>query len=191
MNKRAVFWLGSGLIFVAAALYFADSLFIKPYYAKLYSGTATAQVLSDDEIKQRAMELGMIPFEQLPKTNSATQTPEKEQLTDEEIISRAARLGMSFVQVVATEQTAEQPATQQPTPQPSAAGKISVTIMAGMPAVQVAEMFQQNGVVSDANDFKLYLIEQAATRELRSGNYNIPVGSSYEQILDIITTRRR
>ena len=62
--------------------------------------------------------------------------------------------------------------------------KVTITDEDG--AKSVSRKLQEAGVITDAEDFLMYLSDNGYKSVIRSGILEIPVGVSYEEICDII-----
>ena len=66
-------------------------------------------------------------------------------------------------------------------------GDIVILTVGDMDAArQVSEKLQKAGLVEDAEDFRNYLADKGYARDIITGTFEIPKGSSYEEICDII-----
>lgn len=67
------------------------------------------------------------------------------------------------------------------------AANVSITIEDSDGSSDVAAKLQEAGLVDSAEDFDSYVTEQGKSGSISSGTFQIPTGSSYEEILNIIT----
>lgn len=88
-NKQSfLFGMGTGLIFVALVFYTASALFApNDIVAQSYT-----PVMTEEEIIQRAEELGMVHRTAVP----TPEEPSIDQIPPEDVIARAFELGMVF-----------------------------------------------------------------------------------------------
>ncbi|MBE5925869.1 MAG: endolytic transglycosylase MltG [Lachnospiraceae bacterium] len=92
-----------------------------------------------------------------------------------------------------TEETTEEPTSKEkPTEEPTTENavtnkKVIFTISSGMSSELVSANLERDGLVDSANEFNRYLYQMGYERILRVGTYEIEVGSSYEEIAQIIT----
>jgi Predicted periplasmic solute-binding protein len=142
----------------------------------------------------------------------------KEKMTDQEIIKRAQELGMKTedqmndnlqdalgqmkLSVTPKPTSSLTPSkelsptakpTKAPTPTPKATPiannqKISFTIQKGMSSDMVAKKLKEVGLVKDSEDFNQYIIKKGKASTIRVGNYSLPKGSSYDEIIKKITS---
>lgn len=127
-------------------------------------------------------------------------------ISDEEIISRAKELGMTFYidlpdtnNKTNTEDNADKD-TEDETGQVEITSEelttdtsvmIDITIQSGMNASNITKMLFEKGLIDDINSFETYLINHRKTTKILTGRYSIPKGLSNEELYDIISTRRK
>ena len=70
--------------------------------------------------------------------------------------------------------------------EPDTVETVTVVISRGDSSYTVCRKLEEAGLVEDAREFDNYLAENGHSRTIRTGTYNIPVGSSWEEIVDII-----
>ena len=70
--------------------------------------------------------------------------------------------------------------------EPDTVETVTVVIARGDSSYTVCRKLEEAGLVEDAQEFDNYLAENGHSRTIRTGTYNIPVGSSWEEIVDII-----
>ncbi len=195
--KSLVFGLGTGIIICSVVLFLIYSFDLKKTAADSASAVAgespKPSPLTDTEVAELAAKIGMVfPTAQQPVA-----------LTSEEIIQQAERLGMVFPAAEPDVKPVTEPvvepvveATPEPTPRPKPTptpipdqkfpDRTIVTILSGSGAWAVAEKFYKLGIVENSEDFLNYLINQSATKKIMSGTYTIPVGATYEDIINMI-----
>ncbi|MDR1539941.1 MAG: hypothetical protein LBU32_18460 [Clostridiales bacterium] len=106
--KSFFFGLGIGIIVISGVLYWAHEVELREAENKA--------VISDDEVIERAIDLGMVPLKDLPPTNAVAQV-----MTDEEVMARAAELGWIPPETdFPLAQEGDEP-SQQPSPTPETA----------------------------------------------------------------------
>lgn len=64
---------------------------------------------------------------------------------------------------------------------------IKITIPAGSLPGKIGSILADNGLIDSSKDFIAKAVELKLDTKLKSGNYSIPSGSSYEEILNILT----
>ena len=65
-------------------------------------------------------------------------------------------------------------------------GYVTITVSEGMVARDIAEELYARGMVKDAEEFRQYLGSTGQANYIHNGDYQLPVGSSYEQIANIL-----
>lgn len=76
----------------------------------------------------------------------------------------------------------------EPVETPATSGEIKkVTIPAGSLPGKIGSILAENGLIENSKDFIAKAVELKLDTKLKSGTFSIPVGSSYEEILNIIT----
>lgn len=93
-------------------------------------------------------------------------------------LETAAGFGSSQSPEVAQETT---------TPAPEHGELVTIEIFRGDGSYTVSMRLENAGLVSDAREFDKYLVDNGYSRTIRAGTYSIPVGASWEEIIDIIT----
>ena len=63
---------------------------------------------------------------------------------------------------------------------------VTLVIEKGDIARDVAESLYEDGLIDDAESFRKYLGETGVSRTLHAGEYNIKVGSTYEEIVELL-----
>ena len=159
-----------------------------------------AQTLTDEQIRERASELGMVDSSELTLAalaSSAAQTPETT------IEPEAAAETETTTEPEATaepEATTEPEATAEPkmTTEPEATAEpelitapeqsqTTITIKKGSDSGSVSRMLYEAGLVENAKAFDNYLCNNGYSRSINPGIYEIAPGTSEEEIAKIIT----
>lgn len=63
---------------------------------------------------------------------------------------------------------------------------VTLVIEKGDIARDVAESLYEDGIIDDAESFRKYLGETGVSKTLHAGEYNIKVGSTYEEIVELL-----
>lgn len=168
--------------------------------------------MSDTEVIKRAEALGMImKTDILKEETSEEETSEKETTTEtkdnkEETESESEADTKETVNESKAETIAETlPAQTEPVteaiiqteavteavtePVKTVIENISVDVISGMDSGSVSKLLYAAGVVNDAAEFDRYLVNNNYANNIRTGNYVIPKGSSYDEIAKILTGR--
>lgn len=66
---------------------------------------------------------------------------------------------------------------------------VPITVTSGMTATSVSKYLKEVGIIEDSDEFRAYLSEQGYAAKIRTGEYLIPVSSTYKKIADIITRK--
>ncbi len=64
-----------------------------------------------------------------------------------------------------------------------------ITIPYGSATSTVGKILEQYGLVKDGKDFVDYVVDQGYSRKIYTGKRQIPFGSSYDEIIKILTTK--
>lgn len=121
----------------------------------------------------------------------------KPTLSDAEIIKKAQALGMEKVEekkettVQKKEETnaASEDAKENTAPAEEAKN-VDFTIASGDSSATVAQHLQEAGLVDNAKAFDMYLSEQNLDNFLLPGSYQIPEGSTFLEIGELLTTKQ-
>lgn len=165
----------------------------------------TSQIMTDDQIRERAAELGMVDSSELTLAalqNSAKQptegTPEETTQTQEQNNIEAKPETTQEPEAIAEpepEKTAELEKTAAPettaepevTEAPQRTQTASITIQRGDDSGSVSRRLYEAGLVENAKAFDNYLCNNGYSRSINPGTYEIAPGTSEEEIAKIIT----
>ena len=70
---------------------------------------------------------------------------------------------------------------------PDSGESVTIEIFRGDSSYTVSMRLEEAGLVADAREFDAYLVDNGYSRSIRAGTYRIPVGASWEEIVDIIS----
>ena len=87
----------------------------------------------------------------------------------------------------ATETKATAKITEPSTEEETVAEDVTITIDDSDGSSSVADKLYEAGLIESADEFESYVIDSGKTDSIQSGTFQIPSGSSFEEILDIIT----
>ncbi len=175
-----------------------------------------SQTMTDDQIRERAAELGMVDSSELTLAalqNSASQptesTPEETTQTQEQNTMESTPETTAPAETQETQTTAEPTPTAEPeataTPEPekTAAPEATaepeatnapeqiqtagITIQRGDDSGSVSRRLYEAGLVENAKAFDNYLCNNGYSRSINPGTYEIAPGTSEEEIAKIIT----
>jgi len=173
----------------------------------------TSQIMTDDQIRERAAELGMVDSSELTLAalqDSAKQptegTPEETTQTQEQNNIEAEPETTVPAETQATlepETTQEPEATAEPEPEKTAGPETtaepevteapqrtqtaSITIQRGDDSGSASRRLYEAGLVENAKAFDNYLCNNGYSRSINPGTYEIAPGTSEEEIAKIIT----
>lgn len=173
----------------------------------------TSQIMTDDQIRERAAELGMVDSSELTLAalqNSAKQptegTPEETTQTQEQnnIEAEPETTVPAETQATAEPETTQEPeATAEPEPEkmagpettaepevteaPQRTQTASITIQRGDDSGSASRRLYEAGLVENAKAFDNYLCNNGYSRSINPGTYEIAPGTSEEEIAKIIT----
>ncbi len=153
------------------------------------SGTMT-----DEEIKARALELGMVENTAL----TLADIKEKQEAAPESVAPESIAVIESSESKTENETTESKPPApvSESTGEPQQAAStenvegqdhITVTIERGQSSYGVSLMLEELGLVADAEEFDDYLCDMGYSKHVRYGVYHIAVGISEEELADIIS----
>ena len=171
------------------------------------------QILTDDQIRERAEQLGMVDSSELtlaalqnsvqqaqentekteaspePETEETTTTTSEPENTIEPETTVAPENTMEPATTAAPENTMEPEATPQPETiaASEASQTVTVTVKKGASSGSVSNRLQEAGLVEDAKLFDNYLCNNGYSRSINPGTYEIVPGTSEEEIAKIIT----
>lgn len=173
----------------------------------------TSQIMTDDQIRERAAELGMVDSSELTLAalqDSAKQptegTPEETTQTQEQnnIEAEPETTVPAETQATAEPETTQEPeATAEPEPEKTAGPETtaepevteapqrtqtaSITIQRGDDSGSASRRLYEAGLVENAKAFDNYLCNNGYSRSINPGTYEIAPGTSEEEIAKIIT----
>lgn len=163
-----------------------------------------AQTLTDEQIRERASELGMVDSSEL--TLAALQNSAQPQITMEPEVTEESKLTADPETTTEPEATAESetmtepkaPAEPEMTTKPEATkepelitapeqSQTTITIKKGSDSGSVSRVLYEAGLVENAKAFDNYLCNNGYSRSINPGIYEIAPGTSEEEIAKIIT----
>ncbi|HAD53828.1 MAG TPA: hypothetical protein DCG10_01385 [Lachnospiraceae bacterium] len=169
-----------------------------------------AQTLTDEQIRERASELGMVDSSEL--TLAALQNSAQPQTTMEPEVTEESETMTEREATAEPETTTEPEATAEPettaepemttefetTTEPETTeepelitapeqSQTTITIKKGSDSGSVSRMFYEAGLVENAKAFDNYLCNNGYSRSINPGIYEIAPGTSEEEIAKIIT----
>ena len=179
--------------------YYLRGLGIGMLVTALLMGVATndLRAMTDEEIIQRASELGMVSGN---KTLVIKDTPQPAATKEPLITTPEPTTEPEPTEEETPEPTKEPDSTKEPepaqTPEPTVKPlgpqdlepKVLV-IKGGESSVSVSKNLQELGLVESASEYDSYLCKNGYDKVISVGTYEIPIDASYEDIARIITRR--
>ena len=157
-----------------------------------------AQTLTDEQIRERASELGMVDSSEL--TLAALQNSAQPQTTMEPEVTEEPETMTEPEATAEPETTTEPEVTAEPemTTKPEATkepelitapeqSQTTITIKKGSDSGSVSRVLYEAGLVENAKAFDNYLCNNGYSRSINPGIYEIAPGTSEEEIAKIIT----
>ena len=174
----------------------------------ILSGRTSGQ-LSDEQIKARAAELGMVmedksvlkeseasPGAALEETEEKPEEVEPEEVEPEEVEPEEVEPEEVESEEVEPEEVKpkevepEETEAEKVTPEETVpAETVTITVRSGASSVSVAKQIEDAGLVSSAGDFDRYLCQNGYDKKICVGTYAIPVGATEEEIARAITKK--
>lgn len=173
------------------------------------------ETMTDEEVKARAKELGMVESTLLSDLANQTPAAEPETMADPAATAEPETTEEATPEPAAEpettaeptpEPTAEPEATAEPTPEPTVEPEttaepttepateqesVLITIRSGESSVSVSKALEEAGLVASAQEYDRYLCENGYDKKIRSGEHRIPVGADDAEIAAIITSGKR
>lgn len=173
------------------------------------------ETMTDEEVKARAKELGMVESTLLSDLANQTPAAEPETMADPAATAEPETAEKATPEPAAeletTEEATPEPAaepetTAEPTPEPTAEPEataepttdpateqesILITIRSGESSVSVSKTLEEAGLVASAQEYDRYLCENGYDKKIRSGEHRIPLGADDAEIAAIITSGKR
>lgn len=182
--------------------------------AALVTGVGSRQTMSDEQIKARAKELGMMESktyltqvneskeaaESLMESETVTETVAETEEIETTTLETAAEIKENVTETKETvsEETAEtvpetesepvEESPEQSIEETTSPETVTFQIHSGDSSVSVAKRLAEAGLVGDAKAFDQYLCQNGYDKKIRVGTYEIQNDSSNEEIAKIITT---
>lgn len=121
------------------------------------------------------------------RTDEITEAPTTEEVTTEATTEEVTKEAPTTEEVTTEEATTEAPTTEEATTEEEKVK--SITVSGGMGSETISSMLAEQGLVEDANSYNEWLISKGYDKKLRVGTFEIPAGSSKEEIAKILTTK--
>lgn len=154
--------------------------------------------MSDEEVKARAKELGMVESTTLSNIASALEketvsesTPPKN--TENDVVEVNETDNIQTEETVPEEAAptgADQDKTQTEESAPIVSDEgnlVTITIKSGESSVSVSKSLAEAGLVESGSSYDKYLCTNGYDKKIVTGTYHIPMGSTEDDIAQIIT----
>lgn len=163
------------------------------------SFSAKNKTLTNVEIMNRAEELGMVKEEDIETAVSEKLEKirqEEESSAEEEPIEEVVE--EEFIEEEVAEETSKEEEVAEELPEEfseelpeesNVVESVTITVSSGMWSEDVSKLLENNGVVDSASSFNTYLIENGYQHRIRTGEYTLLKGTSFEEIAKTITNR--
>ena len=138
--------------------------------------------MTDEEIKARAKELGMIE-------NSVLADMNKEDVQDTEDIKEPENT-QDTEDIKEPEDTQDTEDEEEQKPQTSEnpnEGTITITVVGGDNSWTVSKRMEEAGLIESAKDFDTHLCRYGYDKKISVGSYKIPVTATHEEMAKILT----
>lgn len=154
------------------------------------------QDLSDTQIMEKASELGMVMSPEDKETdeekennkNNTQETTENQGLQEESSqISETSDDSSLPSEIPDSSETANNTPANDVISTDTPAEPISITVEIGENCRSIAHKIQSAGLISDAEDFRIYMGKKGIANYIKTGTHEIPVGASYDEIANILT----
>lgn len=199
--------------------YYMRGIGISMIVTAILMGVATGgkESLSDEEIKKRALQLGMVEEKNTvlsdlknQESSSPTIVYDEDEQQESENVPESTEPAASEEVPESTEpaESEEVPESTEPIeteeiPESTAANEntedadgtepaetVTITVVKGDSSVSVSRDLEEAGLVESAKDFDRYLCNNGYDKRISVGTYEIPIGTSEEKIAKIITRSR-
>ncbi|MCL2702281.1 MAG: endolytic transglycosylase MltG [Defluviitaleaceae bacterium] len=177
-KRRILFGIGMGMVISCLAFYFVYTSRL-PESGELRADSAYGNgreaepayvVMTDDEIIERAMELGM-RYAHL----ESGEIDEIEEIDESEEIDGIGEIDQLENGTDAAFDNAD--------------GLVTVRIPEGITATQIAQILKNSGVIESASDFVRVLIEKGYTQRMARGTFRLVPGTDYEVLAEMMVSR--
>ena len=178
--------LGIGIVVTALLMGFAISKQKEP--------------MTDEEIKQRALEMGMIAQDGVLADDlgePVAEEPVSEEPMDEVSANNADEEEPVYDEEPVDEETVDETKPADDDTEGDAIEEVVtveefvvITVSGGDGSRTVANKLQEAGLIDDAAAYDVYLYQNGYDKRIATGNHEIPMGATEEEIAKEITTRK-
>lgn len=169
---------------IGIGIIFASVIFFAAYREN------SSHVLTDDEIRTRAKELGMVEADApisdlLNKTDDKNLSTESDEKTTKQDLNEKKT---TKEQTTEKDKTEENSTEEKTTEKNDSDNKtIEITIKKGSSSYPVCQKLQELGLIDDAAKFDDYLIENGYANRIRVGTHKLKKGMDYHTIAELIS----
>lgn len=159
----------------------------------LVSNSGAARTMSDEQIKARAKELGMIENKVLAEIS--TEEAGKEETIVEEVTTEVVETieaVMETVEEAETVETTVEESTEETTEESQSVEEtgntapntepVTIVVNRGEGSDTVSRRLQEAGLVADAYEYDRYLMANGYDKRIGAGEHVIPAGATWEEI---------
>ncbi|MGN0415145.1 MAG: hypothetical protein ACI4FX_06610 [Agathobacter sp.] len=163
---------------------------------------AKGGVMTDKRVMERASELGMVMQQDTKEQSDTQKISEMQEASETQEVSETQKTldaQEPSVSRTDTEQKqtddsgkstqAEEHEQLQEEKQEASEDGIAITVKNGEVCRDVAAKLFDNGLVEDAEEFRIYMGDHGYAKKLRVGSFFIKKGMSYEEIAKILTEK--
>ena len=148
------------------------------------------ETLTDDQIRERAEQLGMVDSSELTLAALQNSVQQQAQESTAETETGAVSETTAEPETTVVPETTKEP-EETPVPETIAESEVlqavTITVKKGASSGSVSSQLQEAGLVEDAKAFDNYLCNNGYSRSINPGTYEIAPGTSEEEIAKIIT----
>lgn len=193
--------LGTGVVFATIIMLAA------------YMTSGAWQKMTDEEIKKRAKQLGMVDeqvsvladtegtAEEIDDSDSITdlvdnskETKTTAEATTEELITEATsteEMSEEATTEATTEETTEEATTEKETTEKQdSKTKAQITVKGGMGSQEIAKLLADAGLVKSASDFDSYLCQNGYDSKLEVGTFDLEGTMTYEELAKTLCKKK-
>lgn len=147
----------------------------------------TAQTMTEDQIRERAAELGMVDSSELTLAELQNSIKQSTESSTTEAAEETREQKETAVESEAVAETLETQTTAEPETVVEPSQTAGITIKRGDDSGSVSRQLYEAGLVENAKEFDNYLCNNGYSRSINPGTYEIAPGTSEEEIAKIIT----
>lgn len=157
------------------------------------------ETLTDAQIRERALQLGMVDGDSVKLAELQKSAEEPSAGSDEEEgspESGGAQAESTEESVQSSEAEEEPPESSMAEEEPAESGgaqepaSVTFVIRSGASSYRVSKDLEEAGLIADADDFDAYLCNSGYSKSIRVGSYDLTPGLEMEEIARIITGGR-